>query len=882
MSLLLVLALSRALAQDAPPADPNAVPEELPILEMPRIDVYVEAPYPPEAQAAGVEATVRLLVEIDETGAVMNATIDAPVGQGFDEAALAAVKQMRFTPATTAEGPVPVAFEFDYGFVLKVAEPPPDQPPAEVAPAPVNLDGIVHEMGTRRLLESITLVVDGVTAPDGTPYTAVTDATGHFEIRGVPVGDYVLRVLSPAHVTLEQSIEVVAGEATTASLWIRALEYRDNEAVGIYKKEEQEVTRRTITIDEVRKVPGTFGDPVKVVQTLPGAARSPFGTGLLVIRGSNPEDSGVYVDGVRIPLIYHLTGTTSVLSPDLIESVDYLPGGFGTQYGRSMGGVVDIKTKSKFTDDKIIWGTDILDSQIYYEGTVDKKGNHGLALGARRSYIDVFLPYVIKSGLSIKPRYWDWQAKWVPNLGENKHLSAFVYGFNDILRIATPPGQAQGTDQDTQGDIFIEYATERAVVNWEHKLSEKFTYRVTPSFGIDYGRTDLGGQLTLDSWNYLVELRAEGDWKPAPSVEIVPGVDLIGGLWKFKFTSPFGIDDLDPLDERESVALEGHGDAWGPDFYLKATLRPLKDLERLMIQPGVRTDLVRLTYKGSITGGADAPPYTIGAVDPRLLTRFKATKTLTLKGSTGLYHQPPQPQESVGVGTTAPETRFERSFATSVGIEHQVTPGLQWELEGFYKDLSELIVFDESWSGRGDNPFINGGTGKAYGAEFILRHAKTGPFFGWVSYTYSRALRKDCETCDEYRFEFDQPHIFSAQGGYDLPMDFSVSAQVQYVSGNPDTGYNAGVFDVDGDAYNLFRASGYDDERLPSYFQTSIRLDRLWTFRLWQVSTYVDLMNAVRGVNPEFTVYNYDGSEKAYVRGMPFIPNIGVEAKFYP
>ena len=265
MILLMALASSPALAQ-APPPDPSAVPEELPILEMPRIDVYVEAPYPPEAQAAGVEATVRLLIEIDDTGTVTNATIEVPVGQGFDEAALAAVRQMRFTPATTAEGPVPVAFEFDYGFVLKPVEPPPEAP-IEVAPAVVNLDGIVHEMGTRRLLEGVTLVVDGVTAPDGSAYTAVTDAAGHFELRGVPAGDYVLRVLSTAHVALEQSIEVVAGEATTANLWIRALQYRDNEAVGVYKKEEQEVTRRTITIDEVRKVPGTFGDPVKIVQT---------------------------------------------------------------------------------------------------------------------------------------------------------------------------------------------------------------------------------------------------------------------------------------------------------------------------------------------------------------------------------------------------------------------------------------------------------------------------------------------------------------------------------------------------------------------------------------------------------------------------------------
>jgi len=62
----------------------------------------------------------------------------------------------------------------------------------------------------------------------------------------------------------------------------------------------------TLTMAEVRRVPGTFGDPVRVIQSLPGAARAPFGTGLLVLRGANPEDSNVYVDGVEVPLVYHL------------------------------------------------------------------------------------------------------------------------------------------------------------------------------------------------------------------------------------------------------------------------------------------------------------------------------------------------------------------------------------------------------------------------------------------------------------------------------------------------------------------------------------------------------------------------------------------------
>ena len=190
--------------------------------------------------------------------------------------------------------------------------------------------------------------IDFEVVVEGTDLEGTTDAAGRFEIRGVPAGMFTVRLLHTGHVPLERKMTFSDGEVTIANLWIRSEAYRDNEVVAIYERKEEEVTRRTLTIEEVKRIPGTFGDPVKVVQTLPGAARSPFGTGLLVIRGSNPEDSGVYIDGIRIPIIYHLTGTTSVISPELIESVDYLPGGYGVQYGRSMGGVVDVKTRSEF------------------------------------------------------------------------------------------------------------------------------------------------------------------------------------------------------------------------------------------------------------------------------------------------------------------------------------------------------------------------------------------------------------------------------------------------------------------------------------------------------------------------------------------------------
>lgn len=889
-----------ALAQEpAPPTAPPAeVPEELPVVEQPSIVTYVEAPYPEEAKAQGLEAGVPLRITLSATAEIENVEVLAAQGHGFDEAAVDAVLAMTWAPARTAEGPVAVVIDFTYHFVLRPETPEPG--PAAAPELPVNLEGQILEMATRAPLPDVQVAVVG------TDLATATDAEGRFALRGVPAGEATLHLVRVGHVADDRAVEIVEGEVTSLKLWMRAEAYRENEVVGLYDRVKDEVTRRTISIEEVKRVPGTFGDPVRIVQTLPGAARTPFGTGLLVIRGADPEDSGVYIDGIRIPIIYHLTGTTSVIQPDLIESVDYLPGGYGVQYGRTMGGTVDVKTRTDFDDDGVLlWGTDILDSQVLYQGKLGRQKNQGLAVGVRRSYIDVFIPFLVpkESGFVIQPRYWDYQLKWAPALDARTEVSAFFYGFDDVLRAGTPPDVAQGPDADTQGDLAIRYNSHRLVLRVVHPVSDTLALELLPSIGIDAADTSLGTEFGLANTNYISELRAQLQWKPHPVVEVVPGIDFLGGYWTFDFVSAVSIATFDdPLAEREPVGFDGYGTFWSPDPFLKANLRPLGGSDRWLVTPGVRFLLFTLDANGGIAGDEDLPTSVSTAIDPRVLTRYEVVpERSAVKASTGLYHQPPQPFEAIGVGTEA-TVGFERSWSTSVGWEQRFGEAIEVDVDLFYRRMDRLVVYDEAWTGYGSNPFFNGGDGRAYGLEVIARHEPVGRLFGWISYTLSRATRRDPFACDPeeggvdrgpenlllgtggcwYPFDFDQTHIFSAQAGYDLPRDFGVSVQVQHVTGNPSDAFDAGVYDADADFYNGFQVGGWNGERLPPYFQTSVRFDKLWTFRRWQLETYVDLLNAVRGVNPEFTIYNYDYTEYAYVRGLPFIPNVGLEAKFYP
>ena len=101
-------------ATEAPPTGPVVVPPSP--LEVP------QAVYPPEALAAGLEADVVLVLDISAEGLVTAAQSKAPVGHGFDEAAVEAILRMRFQPATVDGVPQAVRVNYTYRFTIAQKE----------------------------------------------------------------------------------------------------------------------------------------------------------------------------------------------------------------------------------------------------------------------------------------------------------------------------------------------------------------------------------------------------------------------------------------------------------------------------------------------------------------------------------------------------------------------------------------------------------------------------------------------------------------------------------------------------------------------------------------------------------------------------------------
>jgi TonB family protein len=854
---------------DRPTPAEEAAP--LPIIKAPSVLEFVEAEYPEGAKTQGTEATVGLAIEVSETGEVLRVEVMRPAGQGFDEAAIAAVEQMKFAPAETTKGPVAVAIEFEYNFTLSAAE-------TAEALAPINLEGTVIQMGTRDPAAGVAVTVRF----EDQIHETTTGDNGEFGLRGMPVGKVTITVDAPGHARLDQRVRVKEGEVANVKLWIRPNVSFDEDMLVEAKRPEPDISRRSITVKEIQRIPGTFGDPVRVIQNLPGTARAPFGTGLVVVRGSNPEDTAFYVDGIRVPLIYHLGGLVSIVNEDIVASVDYLPGGYGVEYGRSTGGVINIRTNAEYPERvRAEASVDLLDATGVVQGRVGKDGRWGLTAAGRRSYLDAVLPLFTKdSGFTVKPYWWDYQFK-VDDLNKDSgKFSVLFMGFGDKLYLGTPDNVAQGSDPDSQGDADVRYGAHRIILQYNEQLTENLLLRMTPSAGIDTVSFGLGNNWKFGQEFWLYELRADALWELNDAVTLRPGIDFLGGPYGVDIEFPYSLENFasyDPLSEREDSNFHFDGTLFAADPFIEAWIKPLGGSDALNIVPGLRFNSLFM------------PDYTVTSLDPRISMRAKPWENSTFKAGTGLYHQPPQGPD-LGFDQENIRVDYEQSWSSEVGWEQRFSAAIETDVTLFHKKLTDLIVENPNLESSDDAFFVNAGEGRVRGLEAMIRHNPVGDFFGWISYTLSKAERAAVplqsrggtipSDADEWRpFEYDQTHILVALAGYELPWDAGFSARFRYVTGNPYTPYDGATYDVDQDLYYPYQSGEPLSDRLAPFMALDLRADKRYTFKHWWLETYIDLLNVVRGENPEGLQYNYDYTEEAYVRGLPFLPSFGLRAE---
>lgn len=617
---------------------------------------------------------------------------------------------------------------------------------------------------------------------------------------------------------------------------------------------------------ELSHIPGTFGEPLRVVATLPGVARSPFGFGFYVVRGASFENTGFFLDGFAVPILYHLGAGPAVLPSRLVDQLDFYPGGYPVEFGRYTAGVISLSTKApRVEGPQLEFELDFLRASAL--AVLPFAGGKGqLAIGARRSYYELIVPLFTDA---VTLSYLDYQLRLDYAFSSRFRASVFVFGSRDQLDIELSTGAGDTAGSSASG---VKYAFDQALVSLEWKPSERLGLKWSAifgptdlalgsastgssAFGLDMVGLRLGQRLALhlglaDGWSTTVGVHynvyryePQGD---VPSLREFPGVPSAGN-------DPAVLTVEDRLWELAAAP------------YLESVFR-FAPLEWTV---GLRLEYLRYALVES------------WSLDPRTVLRLHLAQPLVLKLSTGLFTQPPLPYQ-ISVDVANPELKPNRSWQSTVGLEWELPAAFEVDTSVFYNRMWQLtrgssqpVLADDGSIAQ--NFFDDDGQGQAYGLEVLLRRQLEQGLFGWVSYTLSRSERFLSGGAHQVFF-YDQTHVLNFALSYVLGK-FRFGARFTMATGRPvtdlyDPAGERTVFDVDDQSYET-NAQPYG-VRLPTFHQLDLRVDRNFSWGPLEGSVYLDVLNVYNAPNSEGYQYSFDHTQRGRLPGFPLLPTLGV------
>ena len=421
------------------------------VTKPPKLVHFVEAVYPPDKHQAGVTARVLLSIAVGEDGKVSEVEVIEGAGADFDAAAVAAARQFVFEPAEIDGYPAPVKLTYRYDFTIVTKK-------VSLGPQ-INFEGVVLERFKKQPLPGVEVIIKDLAV------SATTDEQGGFAFYDVPPGPHKIEIKHPKLIAVLTDEILRPEQKRTVKYFVEEkAEDVDEEVVVRAARIKKEAVETRIRTEEARRVPGTQGDTLKVVQNLPGVGRSSFGSGQLVVWGSAPQETRVNVDGVEIPALYHMGGLRSTINSDFVRSIDLSPGAFGAEYGRGLGGLVRIDLRP--LQGEGLHGSvaaDFLDSSVALTGTVTPRLR--LAAAARVSYLDRLLPLGTSADIGDSfpiPRYDDYQARASYSIGKDEDISATFLASDDHLRRTIPasdPAEVRSQNNDRSSKrAFLTYS----------------------------------------------------------------------------------------------------------------------------------------------------------------------------------------------------------------------------------------------------------------------------------------------------------------------------------------------------------------------------------------------------------------------------------------
>lgn len=623
-----------------------------------------------------------------------------------------------------------------------------------------------------------------------------------------------------------------------------------------------------INMEPAKNLPSLGGQPdvLRLAYTLPGFQAGADGFGGVSVRGGNVDQNLFLLDGVPIYNASHGIGIFSVYNSSAIQNVDIKKGAFDAKYGGRLSSVWDIQTKvgnsNQFQGE---FDIGLSSGTLTFEGPI-ANGKGSAFFSGRRAFFDFYSEPITRRlrkdrGIDGELGYYFFDSNFKVNYAltdKDRVLFSYYSGrdnFNDVESQDILFGDSTTYILD---DEQVTWGNTLASMRWNHKFSGKLFGTASFSFSrykydsqnfvelqVLSNDVSLVNDIRVQKYNSEIRdkiIKVDFDYSAFDGHQIEFG----GGVtWHEFATSVFNFQEEQSID---TILLDTLGN-W--------TRLPFHSTEfEAYVQDEIRVGDFATLNLGLRLGGMSVGNKFYFIPQPRINVNAFPHESVTINFSINrmaqfLHLLSPS---SLGLPKDLWVTSTERippqeAWHFQLGGEKRLNHGFAFSTDLYYRKMSNLLVFKESsvenvtsvsWQNS-----VARGTGRAYGAEFLLKQ-ESPKFGGWIAYTLAWSDRKfpadEVNNGNRFPTRLDRRHNVNLQFLYKFNEKWSGSLGLVYSSGT--------AFNFPSQEYQIIQPPGggaptgfndtpvqiideINDRRMPAYHRMDIAFNR----HFWQGET---------------------------------------------
>jgi len=245
-------------------------------------------------------------------------------------------------------------------------------------------------------------------------------------------------------------------------------------------------------------------------------------------------------------------------------------------------------------------------------------------------------------------------------------------------------------------------------------------------------------------------------------------------------------------------------------------------------------------------------------LSPRLALRYLLSEHWTANANVGQYSQ--LPPAIIQAANTAQGRRADLASAlvrqAAAGVEYQNGKTYRVSIEGYYKGyqrypflLQDQISYANAigaYVAVGDQASTPTSEGRAYGLEVFLQQKLKGTYWWMASYHYGKAEFQTASGTWAPSV-WDSRHTGSVTAGRVWGKGWQAGIKARYSSGTPFTPFDEATSAIQAN-WNLLQRGVFDyrnvnSQRLSSFSQIDLRIDKVIARKNHSITWYLDLQN---------------------------------------